>query len=202
MVTVTTLSGVEIAVLIFIALLIYTYYVRLQRFRRFKLLQQAAAKSLEIRKTDSKGKEEERKKESQCFPPFPNTILEHPSNVHAMFYALTLCECEFETWCSMTFRGLFHTYAIPSISKVLQSTNGFQKDTDRRYADMELLIREFIENSTVDLGDENGHLSRARISLLRINTIHNHYGKKILYRDMFYVLVIFMTCSAEVNFVL
>jgi hypothetical protein len=37
-------------------------------------------------------------------------------------------------------------YAIPSISNVLVATGGFQRNVKRRYADMELLIREFNEN--------------------------------------------------------
>ena len=37
-------------------------------------------------------------------------------------------------------------YAIPSISSVLVTTGGFQRNVKRRYADMELLIREFNEN--------------------------------------------------------
>ena len=78
-------------------------------------------------------------------------------------YLLTSLELNFEVKAAMSFRGLLATcvldrilpfscfsyafrYAIPSISSVLVATGGFQRNAKRRYADMELLIREFNEN--------------------------------------------------------
>lgn len=47
---------------------------------------------------------------------------------------------------SLRFRGLLSTYSIPSISKTLHSTGGFETNCKRRYADMELILNEFLEN--------------------------------------------------------
>ena len=66
---------------------------------------------------------------------------------------LTAMDMRLEAWISMSMRGLLSTYAIPSIASLLHSTGGFQEDIQRRYADMELLIREFNENA-VDGGSE------------------------------------------------
>ena len=83
----------------------------------------------------------------------------------------------------------------PRPSSVLHKTGGFDTDTDRRYADMELLIREFNENDPNPDGCAHfdGQPERARTALLRLNAIHDAYGSVILYRDMMYVLAVFMT---------
>jgi len=61
-------------------------------------------------------------------------------------YLVTANELAWDIRLAMAARGLLSTYAIPTISTLLRSTGGFQKDVQRRYADMELLIREFNEN--------------------------------------------------------
>jgi hypothetical protein len=81
------------------------------------------------------------------------------------------------------------SYAIPSISKVLVGTGGFLRNMNRRYADMELILREFNENfpnaggvtggchfkdflnvaNACDM--EHGH-ERFRKAILRLNAIH------------------------------
>ena len=105
---------------------------------------------------------------------------------------LTANELRYEAFLAMSSRGLLMTYAIPSISSVLVRTGGFSKDISRRYADMELLIREFNENAADGTTAWNGNPARAKLAIQRLNAIHNQYGHLILYRDMLYVLSVFM----------
>ena len=102
-------------------------------------------------------------------------------------------DLKFEAFLAMSARGLFLTYGIPSISSVLQKTGGFSEDTSRRYADMELLIREFCENAPDGCLHFDGQPDRAIKAIGRLNAIHDKYGSIILYRDMMYVLSVFMT---------
>ena len=104
---------------------------------------------------------------------------------------LTANELVFESWLAMSARGLFLTYAIPSISSVLTHTGGFNKDVARRYADMELLIREFNECAIDGTTSHDGMPHRAKLACHRLNAIHSQYAKVITYRDMVYVLCIF-----------
>ena len=78
--------------------------------------------------------------------------------------------------------GLFKTYAIPSISKVLYSTRELVDRCGRRYDDTDLLIREFLEH------DPNE--PRAMASINRMNCIHSQY--KISNDDYLYVLSVFI----------
>ena len=57
---------------------------------------------------------------------------------------------------------------------------------------MELLIREFNENAIDGTEAWNGNPERAQKAIRRLNAIHSQYGKLILYRDMLYVLTVFM----------
>ena len=109
---------------------------------------------------------------------------------------LTANELRWEAWVAMSARGLLSTYAIPTISGVLLQTGGFSNDVQRRYADMELLIREFSENAAD--GEERwaGQPDRARKAIQRLNAIHDKYGSLILPRDMRYVLAVFMCTPA------
>ena len=106
---------------------------------------------------------------------------------------LTALELVFESWTAMSARGLFLTYAIPSISSVLHKTGGFDKDVARRYADMELLIREFNESAVDGTTEFDGQPDRAKVAILRLNAIHQEYSSLITYRDMVYVLIVFAT---------
>lgn len=108
-----------------------------------------------------------------------------------MHNLLTANELVFESWMAMVSRGLFLTYAVPSISAVLQHTGGFSKDVDRRYADTELLIREFSESAVDGTVAFNGQPHRAVLALHRLNAIHQEYSNLITYRDMVYVLSVF-----------
>jgi len=58
---------------------------------------------------------------------------------------------------------------------------------------MELLIREFNENAVDGTVESNGQPERAKRALHRLNAIHDQYSSMILYRDMMYVLSVFMT---------
>ena len=66
--------------------------------------------------------------------------------IYFIHYILTANDLNFECHLSMAVIGLLSTYSIPSISTLLKSTGGFSHDIQRRYADMEILIREFNEN--------------------------------------------------------
>ncbi len=122
--------------------------------------------------------------------------------VHNLITALDL---EFESWWSMSSRGLFLTYAIPTISSVLYKTGGFERETARRYADMELLIREFNENAvdgTEVINDDMvvnfaGQPERAKRALQRVNAIHQQYKSMITYNDMVYTWSVFACTPAR-----
>jgi len=78
--------------------------------------------------------------------------------------------------------GLFKTYAIPSISKVLYSTRELVDRVGRRYDDTDLLIREFLEHDPA--------APRAEAAIDRMNYIHSQY--KISNEDYLYVLSVFI----------
>lgn len=61
----------------------------------------------------------------------PDKPLSSTWRVHNL---LTANELKFESFISMSARGLLMTYAIPSISSVLVKTGGFSRDISRRYA--------------------------------------------------------------------
>jgi hypothetical protein len=79
--------------------------------------------------------------------------------------------------------GLFRTYGIPSISRILNGTKELTDRCARRYDDTDFLIREFIENPP--------NSRRAQIAIGRMNFIHGHY-KSITNEDYLYVLAVFM----------
>ncbi len=146
--------------------------------------------------------------------------------IYYVHYILTANELKYECHLSMAVIGLLSTYSIPTISSLLKSTGGFSSDIQRRYADMEILIREFNENPPNGVKGEsiqnfkwswynfyprnkysnNSKISmeemykdyndRAKRAIFRLNAIHNKYSSRILYRDMLYVLSIFTTTGA------
>mmetsp|Transcript_24378 Transcript_24378/g.54973 ORF Transcript_24378/g.54973 Transcript_24378/m.54973 type:complete len:449 (-) Transcript_24378:374-1720(-) len=109
---------------------------------------------------------------------------------------ITSLELPFECSLAMSARGLFLTYAVPSISSVLKKTGGFERDVQRRYADMELLIREFNDNAADGTLNWNGRPDRAKKACQRLNAIHQQYSKRILYNDMVYVWSTFVCTPA------
>lgn len=113
-----------------------------------------------------------------------------------VFNLITANDLSFENWLAISARGLLVTYAIPSISSVLRKTGGFTQDVDRRFADMELLIREFSESGAEASEAWDGNPERSTIAIQRLNAIHNQYGSLIQYRDMLYVLTVFMCTTS------
>jgi len=78
--------------------------------------------------------------------------------------------------------GLYRTYAIPSISGLLDKTGEFKDQACKRYNDTDLLIREFTENSLDS--------KRGTAAIKRLNTIHGWYN--ISNEDYLYVLSVFI----------
>jgi hypothetical protein len=118
---------------------------------------------------------------------------------------LSESELNMEFILSLSARGLLSTYAIPTISTLLHSTGGFQRDVKRRFADMVMILNEYGENdlpepvwatvfpsTDVATASYDDH-DRAIRSIFRLNSIHAKYGSRILYQDMMYVLSVFAT---------
>ncbi|KAH7299941.1 hypothetical protein KP509_24G037000 [Ceratopteris richardii] len=78
--------------------------------------------------------------------------------------------------------GLFRTYSIPSISRILFKSGNFPANSSKRYDDTEILVKELFMHH-VD-GD------RGSIALRRLNFIHSQF--KINNADYLYVLSIFV----------
>jgi len=82
--------------------------------------------------------------------------------------------------------GLFKTYAIPSVSKILKSTQCFTKSLEsclRRYDDTNLLLTEIFDKG-------NLNHPRAILALRRLNHLHSHYA--IRNEDYLYTLSVFI----------
>jgi hypothetical protein len=77
--------------------------------------------------------------------------------------------------------GLFKTYAIPSISKVLVATRELVDHCARRYDDTDLIVREIWEQPF--------NTWRAELALKRMNALHSKYV--ISNEDYLYVLTVF-----------
>jgi hypothetical protein len=78
--------------------------------------------------------------------------------------------------------ALFRTYAIPSISKLLDETGQFERYGQKRYDDTSLIIAEIVEN---------GYDSeRGRTAIKRMNQIHRRF--EISNDDFLYVLSTFI----------
>lgn len=77
--------------------------------------------------------------------------------------------------------GLFKTYAIPSISKILVSTKELLDNCARRYDDTDLIVREFSEQPF--------NSWRAELAIKRLNALHGKYA--ISNEDYLYVLAVF-----------
>lgn len=78
--------------------------------------------------------------------------------------------------------ALFRTFAVPSISKLLDQTGEFRERTRKRYDDTELILAEMIENG---LDSDN-----AKAAFRRMNKMHNSYN--ISNDDFLYVLTTFI----------
>ncbi|MGH2516666.1 MAG: oxygenase MpaB family protein [Ktedonobacterales bacterium] len=78
--------------------------------------------------------------------------------------------------------ALYRTYAVPSISALLDQTGEFARRAQKRYDDTALLVAEFTE-----WGYES---ERGKRALRRMNTIHHRYS--IANADFLYVLTTFI----------
>ena len=78
--------------------------------------------------------------------------------------------------------ALFRTFAVPSISAILRKTREFEKRTQKRYDDTDLILSEILEN-----GPES---PRAKAAIDKMNFIHSHF--KISDDDYLYVLSTFV----------
>jgi hypothetical protein len=83
--------------------------------------------------------------------------------------------------------ALYKTFAVPSISKLLHDTHEFEKYSQKRYDDTDIILSEIIEN-----GIESG---RGKEALERLNWIHSNYP--ISNEDYLYVLSTFIYDSAD-----
>lgn len=78
--------------------------------------------------------------------------------------------------------ALFRTFAIPSISAILDKTGEFKNRTQFRYDDTDILVSELMEH---------GYDSeRGRVAITRLNAIHGRFA--ISNRDFLYVLSTFI----------
>ena len=78
--------------------------------------------------------------------------------------------------------ALFRTYAIPSVSRLLDQTKQFERYGQKRYDDTALIIAEIVEN-----GFDS---ERGRVALRRMNQIHGRF--EISNDDYLYVLSTFI----------
>lgn len=78
--------------------------------------------------------------------------------------------------------ALFRTFAVPSISTILDRTKEFEKRTQKRYDDTDLILSEILEN-----GPES---ERAKAAIAKMNFIHSHFH--ISGDDYLYVLSTFV----------
>jgi len=85
--------------------------------------------------------------------------------------------------------ALYKTFAIPSISKILFQSKEFEKYTQKRYDDTDLLLSEIIENGIADKA------GRGWKALQQMNWIHSNY--KISNEDYLYVLSTFIFDTAK-----
>jgi hypothetical protein len=78
--------------------------------------------------------------------------------------------------------ALFRTYAVPSIGELLDKTQHFERQGQKRYDDTALLIAEWLEH---------GYDSeRGRAAIRRMNQLHHHWP--ISNEDYLYVLSVFI----------
>jgi hypothetical protein len=78
--------------------------------------------------------------------------------------------------------ALFRTFAVPTISAILDKTKQFENRTQKRYDDTDLILSEILEN-----GPES---ERAKAAIAKMNFIHSHF--KISADDYLYVLSTFV----------
>jgi ER-bound oxygenase mpaB/B'/Rubber oxygenase, catalytic domain len=107
--------------------------------------------------------------------------LDPVTNHQEIIYLVGAFEFPFVVQRSLEF-ALFRTFAVPSISALLDQSGNFQQGGQKRYDDTALIIAEIAEH---------GYDSeRGRAAIRRMNQIHHHF--KIANSDYLYVLSTFV----------
>ncbi len=105
-----------------------------------------------------------------------------PVNDHQRIVFLSTCfEFPFDTTRSLEF-ALFRTFAVPSISALLDRTGEFQHRAQKRYDDTDIIVSELMEH-----GYES---ERGKRALRRMNQLHGRF--EIANEDYLYVLSTFI----------
>lgn len=105
-----------------------------------------------------------------------------PVRDHQRIVLLTACyEFPWDTTRSLEL-ALFRTFAVPSVGELLGHTGEFERRTEKRYDDTDLILNEILEH---------GYDSdRGRAALRRMNQLHGRFG--ITNDDFLYVLSTFI----------
>jgi len=105
-----------------------------------------------------------------------------PKSDHERIVYLSACfDFPFDTTRALEF-ALFRTFAVPSISAILDGTGEFRHRAQKRYDDTDILISELVE-----YGYQSDRGSRA---IRRMNQLHGRFS--IPNRDFLYVLSTFI----------
>ncbi|KAK9764486.1 hypothetical protein K7432_007964 [Basidiobolus ranarum] len=103
------------------------------------------------------------------------------SDIYYSIFQLTVRDFPFSFYTSLDLGGL-RSSGVPSISKVLVATYQYTTNTEKRFEDTDLFMREFIENQP---GSD-----RSLGALGRISSFHQHY--KIRHDDIVYQLAVYI----------
>ncbi|MBM3606418.1 MAG: DUF2236 domain-containing protein [Alphaproteobacteria bacterium] len=109
------------------------------------------------------------------------TALDPLADCQEIARLLATCEFSWDIERALEF-ALFRTYALPSISGLLDRTGEFARRPRKRYDDTELILSEILEN-----GFDS---ERGRLALARMNDMHGRF--RIANEDMLYVLSTFV----------
>jgi len=109
------------------------------------------------------------------------SLLDPVRECREIVFLLTCFEFPWDIERALEF-ALFRTYAVPSISGLLDRTGEFERRPRKRYDDTELLLAEILEN-----GFDN---QRGRAALSRVNRMHGRF--RIDNSDFLYVLSTFV----------
>lgn len=109
------------------------------------------------------------------------STLDPVQDYHEIVFLLTCYEFPWDVERALEF-ALFRTYAVPSISRLLDQTGEFARHPRKRYDDTELLLAEILEH-----GFDS---QRGRAALARINQMHGRF--RIANQDFLYVLSTFV----------
>lgn len=106
----------------------------------------------------------------------------HPEKDHQRIIFLSTCyDFPFDTTRALEF-ALFRSFAVPSISALLDRTGEFRQRSQKRYDDTDIIVSELIEWG---YGSERG-----KRALRRVNQLHGRFA--IANEDFLYVLSTFI----------